>query len=206
MNIKRMFLLSIIFLCFITGCSKIPKLSYSGEDILYACSNDDVNLFRDELNVIIKKNQGFIYIDNNENRKEYTDGLLEFNDENKIDVKECYFISYNEMTGNKYKSKSSIAHRDPIEGSIRISVSGNYSYKVVNSKVFIDNYTSKEILNNYINSQINAIYILNMNGKTFDDLSKEKQFDESKMTSLNLSASKYGIKITEVNIETVEKK
>lgn len=206
MKKKITIILGLIALCFMTGCSKTPELNYSGEDILYTCTDEEVALFKEDVNVTIKENQGFIYLDDNEERKEFTDGLLEFNEDNRPNVQKCYFISYEEITGNKFASRTAIAHRDPVEGGMKITVSGNYSYKVKDSKTFMETFTTLEQLNNYINTNINSVYILNMQSKTYTELSSETEFDEAKLSSVNSLVSKYGIEVTKVNIETVEKK
>lgn len=205
MQKKIYVIISIIALCLMTGCSKTPELSYAGEEILYSCTKEQVNLFKEDVNVNINEKQGFIFIDNNFERKEYTNGLLEFTEENRPDVSKCYFISYEEITGNKFESRTAISHRDPVEGGMRISVSGNYSFKVKDSKTFIDNYTTLEQLNNYINTNINSVYILSMPSKTYTELASETEFDETKLKSVNSLVSKYGIEVTNVNIETVQK-
>lgn len=206
MKKKITIILGLVAICFMTGCSKTPELSYTGEDILYTCTDEQVALFKDDVNVKIAEKQGFIYIDSNDIRDEYTDGVLEFNEDNKVDVKECYFISYKEITDNKFGSKSAIAHKDPVEGSMKISISGNYSYKVSNSLTYMQSDMTSEQLTNYISIQLNAIYVMNMKDKTYSELSQEKEFDETKMNSINASVSKYGLEVTKVNVETVEKK
>lgn len=162
-------------------------------------------MFDEDVNVTIGENQRFIYVDMNSEWKEYTDGLLEITDENRPDVEKCYFINYDEVTGNKFASRTAISHRDPVAGGMRLSVSGSYSYKVVDSKVFIETYTTSEQLNTYINTNINSVYILNMQGKTYEELSNEVEFDESKLSAVNSLISKYGVEVTKVNVESVEK-
>lgn len=188
-----------------TSCSKIPELAYTGDEIIYFCTEDDVKLFEGEVNVNISDKQGFVMTDSNSEMKEYIDGLLEFTEEDEIDIQSCFFVSYEEVTGNSFAIRTAISHRDPVEGGMKISVSGNYSYKVSDSKVFVNAYSTLEQLNRYINTNVLAVYTLNMQLKTYDELASETEFDEAKLASVNSLMSKYGVEVTKVNIETVDK-
>lgn len=202
---KKFLILSIFVVAFMAGCSKTPELSYSGDEIIYSCTDEDIKLFEDKVNVNISDKQGFVMVDSNSEMKEYTNGLLEITEEDEVDVKECFFVSYEEVTGNKFATRSAITHKDPVEGGMRISVSGNYSYKVSDSKIFADTYTTSEELNRYVNTYIVSVYTINMQSKTYDELASETEFDENKLKSVNSLLSKYGIVVTKVNIESVEK-
>lgn len=206
MKRKITVVLGLVAICFMTGCSKTPEISYEGKDLIHDCTAEQVDLFVEDVNVMIGEKQNFVYVDSNYEHQEFTDGKLEFNEENRPDVKSCFFVNREEQTDNKFASRSAIAFRDPVEGSMRISVSGNYSFKIIDSKTFKENYTTIEELTNKIQTQINAVYTLNMQGKTYSDLSQEKEFDEAKLNSVNATISKYGVEVTKVNIETVEKK
>lgn len=206
MKRKITVVLGLVAICFMTGCSKTPEISYEGKDLIHDCTAEQVDLFVEDVNVIIGEKQNFVYVDSNYEHQEFTDGLLEFNEENRPDVKSCFFVNREEQTDIKFASRTAISFRDPVEGSMRLSVSGNYSYKIIDSKTFKDTYTTTEELTNKIQAQINAVYILNMQGKTYSDLSQEKEFDEAKLTSVNATISKYGVEVTKVNIEAVEKK
>lgn len=198
-------MLGILILGFVTGCSKTPELSYDGDKIIYFCTEDDVKLFGREVNVNIGAKQGFVMVHSNEEIKEYTNGLLEITEEDEFDVQSCFFVSYEEVTGNKFASRNAIAHKDPVLGGMRISVSGSYSYKVSNSRVFADTYSTEEELNRYINTNIVSVYTMNMQSRTYEELVSEKEFDESKLQAVNSLVSKYGVELLEVNIELVEK-
>ncbi len=194
-------LLSIFALCLITGCSKTPELSYSGDELLYTCTDEQVSLFKEDVNVNITDKQSFAYFDNNSEMKEFTDGLLEFNEENRPEISRCYFVKRDEITGNEFSSKSNIAFKDSAEGSMKLKITGTYSYKIVDSKTFIENYTTTNKLTNAIYTQINAIFIANMGSKTYAELSNEKEFDVERLNALNSTiTSKYGIEVTKVNI------
>lgn len=206
MKRKITVVLGLVAICFMTGCSKIPEISYEGKDLIHDCTAEQVDLFVEDVNVMIAEKQNFVYVDSNYEHQEFTDGKLEFNEENRPDVKSCFFVNREEQKDNKFASRSAITFRDPVEGSMRISVSGNYSFKIIDSKTFKENYTTTEELTNKIQTQINAVYTLNMQGKTYSDLSQEKEFDEAKLNSVNATISKYGVEVTKVNIETVEKK
>ena len=206
MKRKITVVLGLVAICFMTGCSKTPEISYDGKDLIHDCTAEQIDLFAEDVNVMIGEKQNFVYVDSNYEHQEFTDGLLEFNEENRPDVKSCFFVNREEQTDIKFASRTAISFRDPVEGSMRLSVSGNYSYKIIDSKTFKDTYTTTEELTNKIQAQINAVYILNMQGKTYSDLSQEKEFDEAKLTSVNATISKYGVEVTKVNIEAVEKK
>lgn len=206
MKRKIIVVLGLVAICFMTGCSKTPEISYDGKDLIHDCTAEQIDLFAEDVNVMIGEKQNFVYVDSNYEHQEFTDGLLEFNEENRPDVKSCFFVNREKQTDIKFASRTAISFRDPVEGSMRLSVSGNYSYKIIDSKTFKDTYTTTEELTNKIQAQINAVYILNMQGKTYSDLSQEKEFDEAKLTSVNATISKYGVEVTKVNIEAVEKK
>ena len=202
---KSFLVLSILMLCFMTGCSRTPELSYDGDEIIYFCTEDDVKLFEGEVNVNIGALQGFVMVQSDDEVKEYTNGLLKVTEEDEFDVQSCFFVSYEEITGNEFASRNAIAHKDPVLGGMRISVSGTYSYKVSNSKVFADNYSTEEELKRYINTSIVSVYTMNMQSLTYEELVSEKEFDEGKLVSVNSLVSKYGIEVVKVNIELVEK-
>lgn len=199
MKKKVSILFGVFVLCLITGCSKTPELSYNGNDILYTCTDEQVNLFKEDVNVTITDKQSFVYYNNSE-MKEFTDGILEINKDNRPEVSECYFIKKDEITGNEFSSKP-IAFRDPTEGSMKLKIKGTYSYKIVNSKIFIENYTTTDKMTNAIFTQINAIFVANMGSKTFTELSTEKEYSAERLNTLNSTiTSKYGIEVINVNI------
>lgn len=203
---KKNILILFLVVCFMTGCSNTPELSYSGNDLLYTCTDSDIVLFKDDVNVIITDKQSFVYFDDDLNMREFTDGLLEFNEDNRVNITKCYFVKKDEVINNEFSSDSNIAFKDKVEGSINLKLSGTYSFKIVNSKTFIDNYSSNENLMNGISTQINATFIANMSSKTFAELSSEKEFNSNKINSLNnVLNEKYGIEIIKVNTN-LEKK
>lgn len=198
---KNFLVLFAIFALFlITGCSKVPKLSYNGNDLLYTCTDEQVSLFKEDVKVSITNEQSFVYFDNSYEMKEFTDGILEFNEDNRPEVSKCYFVKRDEITENEFSSKS-IAFKDPIEGSMKFKIVGTYSYKIIDSKTFIENYTTTEKMTSAVYTQINAIFIANMGSKTFSELSTEKEYDAERLNILNSTiTSKYGIEVTKVNI------
>lgn len=200
MKKKTFILFSIFVLFFMMWCSKTPELSYNGNDLLYTCTDEQVSLFKEDINVNITNKQSFVYFDNNSEMKEFTDGVLEFNEENRPVISKCYFVKKDEITENEFSSKS-IAFRDSIEGSMKLKITGTYSYKIVDSKTFIENYTTTEKMTNAVYTQINAIFIANMGSKTYAELLTEKEYDIEKLNTLNSTiTNKYGIEITKVNI------
>lgn len=202
---KKFLVFNLLLLCFMTGCSKTPELSYDGDEIIHFCTEEDIDLFKGEVDVHISDKQGFVMVDSNSEMKEYTDGVLEITEEDEIDVESCFFVSYEEVTGNQFASRNAISHRDPVEGGMRISVGGSYSYKVSDSKIFADTYSTTEELNRYINTYIVSVYTMNMQSKTYDELASETEFDEVRLEAVNSLVSKYGIEVTNVSIESVEK-
>lgn len=198
---KKVFILLVAVLCLMTGCSKTPELSYNGNDLLYICTDEQVSLFKEDVNVNITDKQSFAYFDNNSEMKEFTDGMLKFNEDNRPEVSKCYFVKKDEITENDFSSKSNIAFRDPTEGSMKLKINGTYSYKIVDSKTFIENYTTTEKMTNAVSTQINAIFIANIGSKTYAELLTEKEYDIERLNALNSTiTSKYGIEVTRVNI------
>ena len=201
MKKKVSILFGLFALCFITGCTGTPELSYNGNDLLYACTDEQVSLFRKNVNVSITDKQSFVYFNNNSEMKEFTNGLLEINNDNRIEVSKCYFVKKDEITENEFSSKSSIAFRDPTEGGMKLTIKGTYSYKIIDSKTFIENYTTTEKMTNAVYTQINAIFVANMGTKTFAELSNEKEYSQERLNALNSTiTNKYGIEVTSVNI------
>ncbi len=197
---KFSILLGIISLFLVTGCSKTPELSYNGNDLLYTCTDEQINLFKEDVNVNITDKQSFVYFNNNSEMKEFTDGLLEFNEENRPEVSKCYFVKKDDITENEFSSKT-IAFKDSTEGSMKLKLTGTYSYKIVDSKTFIENYTSTKNIENAIYTQINAIFITNMGSKTYAELSSKKEYDVENLDALNSTiTNKYGIEVIKVNI------
>lgn len=189
----------------ITGCSKIKELNYNENDLLYTCTDSDINLFKDDVNVNITDKQSFVYFNENSEMKEFTNGLLKFNDDNRVNVTRCYFVRKDEIN-NEFSSKSNIAFKDKVEGSMNLKLSGNYSFKIVDSKTFIEAYSAQDKFFNALESQINATFVVNMPSKTFEELSNEKEFDVSKLNALNNALTpKYGIKVIKVNINLERK-
>lgn len=159
-------------------------------------------LFKEEVNVNITDKQSFVYFNNNLEMKEFTDGVLEFNEENRPEISKCYFVKKDEVTGDQFSSKANIAFRDPNEGSMKLKINGTYNYKIVDSRTFIDNYTTTEKLEDIISTQINAVFVANMGSKTYAELSTEKEYDVARLNALNSTiTSKYGIEVTKVNID-----
>lgn len=203
---KKISVLLVIFLllCFIGGCSKTPEISYEGDELLYTCTDEQIELFKEDVNVVITDKQSFVYFDTNSEMYEFTDGVLAINDDNRPEVTNCYFVRKDEVSANEFSSKSNIAFNDPTEGSMKLKISGTYSYKIIDSKTFIENYTTTEDLTRSMATQINAVFVMNMPSKTFAQLSAETEYDSDKLTSLNsMFTPNYGIEITSVNI-TVE--
>lgn len=197
--------------CFIvflsSGCSKTASLSYGGSELLYNCTEEEIALFEGDVDVNIKSNQGFAYYDNYGDWHEYTNGIYSVNDDNRITVTKCYFIDRSVREGNSYTSKN-IAFKDENEGSMKLVVSGDYSYKVYDSRTLVENYTDFDEINRKIVAQINAIYIMdNIQYKTYSELLETKEFTEDQLHSLNVSSVyQYGIEVTKVttNISKVE--
>lgn len=214
---KAIILLVLLFI--VTGCSKTPELKYEGKDIVYFCTKEDIKLFESEVNVLSKKNQGFLTIENgkwHEQINHEEDIKLEYKEKDNIDA--CYFVNYDNMK-HEFCTRTPISFRDKEEGSIRFHVKGNYVYtihsmeKFGSTLLFYDNLISSvdfdaaiEAVHNSISTEINATYILNLGSKTFADLQNEKEFTEEMIESVNLIISdKYGIELTKVSIESVEK-
>lgn len=193
--------LGTLILCLAAGCAGTPEISYDGGELLYVCTDEQVSLFKEDVNVIISDKQSFAYFDGAGEMKEFTDGVLEINDDNRPEVSSCYFVRKDAVSGNEFASRSAIAFRDPTDGSMKLKISGTYTFKIVDSKTFIAGFESAVQLENAISTQINAVYIANMGGKSFADLSAEKGFDAAKLDALNASiTTQYGVEVTEVNI------
>ena len=214
---KAIVLLALLFI--VTGCSKTPELKYEGKDIVYFCTKEDIKLFESEVNVFAKKNQGFLSIEDgkwHEKINHEEDIKLEYKEKDNMDA--CYFINYDNMK-HEFGTRTPISFRDKEEGSIRFHVKGNYVYTIHNMEkfgstlLFYDNLTSSvdfdsaiEAVYNLISTEINATYILNLGSKTFADLQNEKEFTEEMIESVNLILrDRYGIELTKVSIESVEK-
>ena len=90
---KKIFLIfSICILILMGGCSNTKELSYNGKQVVYQCTDEDVKLFKEEVIVNITDKQGFIMVDSNSEMNEYTNGLLEFTEEDEVDLQKCFFV------------------------------------------------------------------------------------------------------------------
>lgn len=208
---KAVVLLALLFI--VTGCSKTPELKYEGKDIVYFCTKEDIKLFESEVNVFTKKNQGFLSIEDgkwHETINHEEDVKLEYKEKDNMDA--CYFVNYDNMK-HEFGTRTPISFRDKEEGSIRFHVKGNYVYTINNMEKFYnvvikseDFDTTIEDMYRLVTTELNASYILNLGSKTFADLQNEKEFTEEMIERVNLIIiDKYGIELTKVSIESVEK-
>lgn len=208
---KAVVLLALLFI--VTGCSKTPELKYEGKDIVYFCTKEDIKLFESEVNVLAKKNQGFLSIEDgkwHETINHEEDVKLEYKEKDNMDA--CYFVNYDNMK-HEFGTRTPISFRDKEEGSIRFHVKGNYVYTINNMEKFYsvvikseDFDTTIEDMYRLVTTELNASYILNLGSKTFADLQNEKEFTEEMIERVNLIIiDKYGIELTKVSIESVEK-
>ena len=188
---KAIFLLGLLFI--VTGCSKTPELKYDGKDIVYFCTKEDIKLFESEVNVLAKKNQGFLSIEDGKWHKKINheeDVKLEYKEKDNMDA--CYFVNYDNMK-HEFGTRTPISFRDKEEGSIRFHVKGNYVYTINNMEKFYnvvikseDFDTTIEDMYRLVTTELNASYILNLGSKTFADLQNEKEFTEEMIESVNL--------------------
>lgn len=208
---KAIILLALLFI--VTGCSKTPELKYEGKDIVYFCTKEDIKLFESEVNVLAKKNQGFLSIEDGKwhekiNHEEAV--KLEYKEKDNMDA--CYFVNYDNMK-HEFGTRTPISFRDKEEGSIIFHVKGNYVYTINNMEKFYnvvikseDFDTTIEDMYRLVTTELNVSYILNLGSKTFADLQNEKEFTEEMIERVNLIIiDKYGIELTKVSIESVEK-
>lgn len=207
----------VMLLFVLTGCSKIPEIKYDGKDVVYTCTKDEIELLKSDVDVIAEANQGFLTIVNGEwnevinNEEKHEIKYREKNSDNG-NVDACYFINYDNMN-YKFGTTTPISFKDKDEGGIRFHVKGNYDYTIDNMQLFYDNILSTEDFGDTmetvyrkINAEIVATYILNMNSKTFAELKSETVFNEKMIERVNsIIKDAYGIKLTKVNIENVEK-
>ncbi len=208
---KAIVLLVLLFI--VTGCSKTPELKYEGKDIVYFCTKEDIKLFESEVNVLAKKNQGFLSIEDGKWHEKINHGedvKLEYKEKDNMDA--CYFVNYDNMK-HEFGTLTPISFRDKEEGSIRFHVKGNYVYTINNMEKFYnvvikseDFDTTIEDMYRLVTTELNATYILNLGSKTFADLQNEKEFTEEMIERVNLILrDRYGIELTKVSIESVEK-
>lgn len=208
---KAVVLLALLFI--VTGCSKTPELKYEGKDIVYFCTKEDIKLFESEVNVFTKNNQGFLSIEDgkwHEKINHEEDVKLEYKEKDNMDA--CYFVNYDNMK-HEFGTRTPISFRDKEEGSIRFHVKGNYVYTINNMEKFYnvvikseDFDTTIEDMYRLVTAELNASYILNLGSKTFADLQNEKEFTEEMIERVNLILiDRYGIELTKVSIESVEK-
>lgn len=210
---KMIILLMCLFV--VTGCSKVPELKYEGEKVVYTCTQEDIDLLKGDVNVLLSKNQGFVKIENGEwsetiNPEEKVE--LEYKKNDNDELEACYFVNYDNMNYT-FGTTSPISFKDETEGSIRFHIKGNYDYIVHNMEVYYDSIlstedfdTTMETVYRLINTEIKATYIVNMKSKTFAEMQNEKEFTKEMIESINSKIKdKYGIEITKINIESVEK-
>lgn len=215
---KRIIILFIL-LFVVTGCtfendfSDVNILKYEGDDFIYSCTKEDIKLFESEVNVLLNKNQGFLSIEDgkwHEKINHEEDIKLEYKEKDNMEA--CYFVNYDNMN-HKFGTQAPIIIKDKEQGTIRFGMRGNYDYTIYNTEKFVneilstDNYeeTLEQILF-LVNSEINLAYSNDVRNKSFTEIQNEKEFSKELLEKINSSIrDRFGIELTKVNIESVEK-
>jgi hypothetical protein len=207
-----------MFLLLITGCSKTPELSYTGEEEIYVCTKEDVDLLNSNVNVIAKVNQGFLVVDDKDVWEEHINHVedleLKYREKslNKKNVSACYFINYDNMK-NKFGTLSPILFMDEELGKVSFHLKGEYEYTIYNMPKYYGLILKAENVDNVIdnlyrkiNSEVIAAYTLKVNSKTFAEIQLEKKFDEDMLNKVNESIKDlYGIEIKNIDIHKIER-
>lgn len=200
---KRFVLGCSLVLFLVTGCGKYEELKYNGDEVFRACSDQEIALFEKKVKVIVGKDQGFTIVNDEFVSENYTKGEHKFKKEK---VNNCFFVSYNEVTDNKFGTSSSIYYDDPIYGRLGIRVSGVYSFRVVNNRQFGTYGTSMEVFYDIIQSHI--IYTLSerlTSNKyvSYLDLFRTAYFEDSELESVNEYVNDCGVEVTEVLFHSI---
>ena len=217
MRMKKVLLLLIILL--LNGCAKTPELKYDNDREIYVCSKEDIDLLKTDVNVLIKKNQGFFVVDDKGEWQEKIDYKkdikLEYRekDEEEKNISACYFINYDNMK-HEFGSLAPISFRDKELGNIRFHVKGEYEYTIYNMDKYYElvlntEDVDKSIENIYrkINVEIVASYILNMNTKTFAEMQREEKINDVMLERVNRAVKElYGIEVKQIKIHEVVRK
>ena len=215
---KRIIILFIL-LFVVTGCtfendfSDVNILKYEGDDFIYSCTNDDIKLFESKVNVLLNQDQGFLSLEDgkwHEKINHEEDIKLEYSEKDNMEA--CYFINYENMN-YKFGTQSPIVISDQEQGIVRFRMRGNYDYTIYNTEKFVadvlstDNYeeTMEQILL-LVNREIISAYSNDVYSKSFIEIQKEKEFSKELLEKINSSIQdRFGIELTKVNIEEVEK-
>lgn len=206
---NKFYLVCFLTLVFITVCSsqkevktnkQINKLDYSGSEIIHICSAEELSLFKENVKVIVSENQSFALINKDFQYEEYTEGQHKINKSDSKDINSCYFINYNEVSENKFGTATPLSYKDSTYGHLELTMYGNYTYRVVNSKNISNTYTNLENLNQIIIKNIINVLSRYIQLKTDYHSILELQITQNEIEEINKLISKYGVEITQINV------
>lgn len=201
---KKKYVLGLMTLFCIVGCANVSELEYDGDELIYSCSENDLELFKENFVVNLDSDQGFVIISEDNEIKEFTDEKVKFKKSDNLNIKSCLFVNYDEVTGNKVGTPVSIKYTVPNVGIIKINMKGNYSYKINDISKYLDYYSDNETITQIINANIIAEYSVHLDGMTLEEILNEKKFPQSVLNDINENIEKIGLKVTQINIESVE--
>lgn len=206
---NKKYLLGLMSLLCITGCTCAPSLEYDGDEIIHLCSEEEIALFDDNVFVELDDEQSFVVIDNDNELIEYKKEKVKFNKKENLNIKSCMFVSYDDIEDNKFGTASPIIVGRNTLDKVEVSMYGTYSYKVKDVEKYINYYGSDEPLFTAIRTSIISFYSKYLNDnytiKSLDELLLKDELTYSELKYINENLSKYGIEVTEVDIESAKK-
>ena len=205
---NKLLLVLITILVLVTACNQKEEkkdlniLKYEGNDLAYICSETDLELFSKDVSVTVKDNQSFSLYDINNNYQEYKTGEHIIKSDTKI--KSCFFTNHATVENNKFGTSTYITYNDYVYGKLQFSMYGNYSFKVIDSKKFIEIYPSFETSKMVFGTYITTVYRNYISKMTYNDIILEKEMPEFELSKVNEYIKEYGIEITKVNYEGIK--
>lgn len=178
---KKKYIIGLMSLLAITGCTSVPSLKYDGDDIIHLCSEEDISLFDEKLIVEIDDEQSFVIIDDDNKLTEYKEGNLKFNKKDDLNVKRCLFVSYDEIENNKFGTSNPIKIGNNLMDMIEVKMFGKYSYKIKDIEKYLDYYDNDEVVSTAVRENFISYYSKYFSGKSFDEMLVKIKFDYSEL-------------------------
>lgn len=206
---KKVLVLCIFVFIFITGCGNYKEIKHVGDELIYNCSKEELEILQNGAKVTVDQNQGFILISESNDTKEYPTGQYDVSKNYGKITKNCVFINYNEVKDNKFGTIYPIAFKDPEYGVLKFTAMGTYSYKIVDSKKFINNYSGANFEDDLFNSVLlgfnNMIQKKSSNLK-YNELISKTSFSSDELREIseyNYLLINKGIQITELKLQSI---
>lgn len=209
---KKSILLTIGILTLITGCNSneketikdIAKIKYDGNELVYECSKEEISNLKKSVKIVVKENQTFTVIDTDKNNQSYKKGSHELKGNPKAE--KCYFVDNTPIENNKYGTMTPIKKSHQEYGIVSISMYGKFSYRITDVIKFSEVYKEEDAYTEMMRTYLMNYYSVYVSNVEYNDVIKETKMAQEILNKVNKDIEKYGLEITESNIEGFEVK